>query len=212
MALVAVIYVLYKNWDTVVKYWNIGVNSIKGFIASLGASIVVIGTSIKNTFLNVVEAVKEAFKGMWASIESKGIKIVNGMIETINNLTGKLGVLGINIPKIKTIGSKENKEKKGFTPKSVQDMPNPFSMPRNALGTDYFRGGATEINERGGEMAIMPSGSKIIPADKTDKILDNNKGIVVYVTVQGNVIGNEEYADYLGDHIVKRVIKDLSNV
>ena len=35
-------------------------------------------------------------------------------------------------------------------------------------------GGWTHINERGGEMAYLPSGTAIIPADKTDEIINNS--------------------------------------
>ena len=37
-----------------------------------------------------------------------------------------------------------------------------------------FEGGWTHINERGGEMAYLPSGTAIIPADKTDEIINNS--------------------------------------
>ena len=42
------------------------------------------------------------------------------------------------------------------------------------LGTEDFQGGWTHINERGGEMAYLPSGTAIIPADKTDEIINNS--------------------------------------
>jgi hypothetical protein len=44
-------------------------------------------------------------------------------------------------------------------------------IPHNATGTDNFKGGWTHINESGGELAFLPSGSAIIPADKTDRIM-----------------------------------------
>ena len=48
------------------------------------------------------------------------------------------------------------------------------NIPHNADGTDDFEGGWTHINERGGEMAYLPSGTAIIPADKTDEIINNS--------------------------------------
>lgn len=47
-------------------------------------------------------------------------------------------------------------------------------IPHNADGDLNFRGGWTHINERGGEMAYLPSGSTIIPADKSDRIINNS--------------------------------------
>lgn len=45
-------------------------------------------------------------------------------------------------------------------------MPNVFGLiPRHAKGTDFFRGGLTWINEEGGELINLPTGSQIIPHD-----------------------------------------------
>lgn len=44
-------------------------------------------------------------------------------------------------------------------------------IPGHASGTDDFEGGWTRINERGGEVAFLPSGSAIIPADKSDRLI-----------------------------------------
>ena len=49
-------------------------------------------------------------------------------------------------------------------------------IPHNASGTEHFAGGMTYINERGGEMAILPSGSKIIPADKSQALIEGASG------------------------------------
>lgn len=46
------------------------------------------------------------------------------------------------------------------------------NIPGHARGTDNFEGGLTRINEEGGELAILPGGSKIIPADQTDNIIN----------------------------------------
>jgi phage-related protein len=50
-----------------------------------------------------------------------------------------------------------------------------YPIPGNAGGTNNWRGGMTRINEKGGELAYLPSGTKIIPADKSDKIISNSR-------------------------------------
>lgn len=47
------------------------------------------------------------------------------------------------------------------------------NIPHNARGTDNFRGGPTYMNEEGGELAVLPRGSTIIPADKSEQIVNN---------------------------------------
>ncbi len=38
------------------------------------------------------------------------------------------------------------------------------------------------------------------------------RNIKVYVTVQGNVIGNRQYADELGEIVVGKVLRAIDNV
>lgn len=47
-----------------------------------------------------------------------------------------------------------------------------FNVPHNAKGTDNFEGGLTYMNEEGGELAFLPSGTAIIPADRSEQLID----------------------------------------
>ena len=47
-----------------------------------------------------------------------------------------------------------------------------FNVPHNAKGTDSFEGGLTYMNEEGGELALLPSGTAIIPADRSEQLID----------------------------------------
>lgn len=51
-----------------------------------------------------------------------------------------------------------------------------LKIPGFATGVDHFRGGMAMINERGGELAIMPSGSTVIPHGLSKRLLDRNTG------------------------------------
>ena len=46
-------------------------------------------------------------------------------------------------------------------------------LKHNALGSSYYTGGVTEINERGGELIDLPNGSRIYPHDTTVNMLQN---------------------------------------
>ena len=86
-------------------------------------------------------------------------------------------------------------------------------MPNFATGTSYFKGGLAEINEDGrGEIVNLPSGSQIVPHDKSAGQMNLQPQIALYLTIQGNVIGNEEYADYVGDVIVAKLRAALGNI
>ena len=80
----------------------------------------------------------------------------------------------------------------------------------HATGTSYFAGGWTRVNERGGEILRLPGGTQIIPHDVSKRMV-GGPSIVVNVTVQGNIIGNQAYAQELGDTIVARILRALRN-
>ena len=70
---------------------------------------------------------------------------------------------------------------------------------------------AANVNERGGEILNLPSGTQIIPHDVSKRVA-GGQTVQVYVTVQGNIIGNRQYADELGETIVQRILRALDNM
>lgn len=142
-------------------------------------------------FSNLWSGVKDGFKGFINFI----IGGLNSMIEGLNNFAS------FKLPDwIPGIGGK------GF------ELSIP-TIPKFALGTQYFKGGLAQINERGGEIVNLPNGSKVIPADKSAKMVKNSSGnVTVNVIVQGNVIGNNEFINQVGEVISTRIKTVLPNM
>lgn len=90
------------------------------------------------------------------------------------------------------------------------------NIPHNAAGDNDFSGGWTHINERGGEIAYLPSGSTIIPADKSEQIINGSRqqnisasttfNPTVTIDIHGNV--DQSTAMVLTNE-VKRTLKEL---
>ena len=80
----------------------------------------------------------------------------------------------------------------------------------NAMGTPYWRGGLTRVNERGGEIMNLPSGTQIIPHDVSVKAA-GGRSVTVNVNIQGNVIGNREYTEQVGEYVGRKVLAALGN-
>lgn len=135
-------------------------------------------------------------------------KTVDTVIEAITTVVGKvkeffgIGDKDINVNVNDNTGGGKNKN----------DSKNSRSRGRrHALGTTYFAGGRTGFNEVGPEEAILPSGTRIIPADKAGKSM-GNYSVTVNLTVQGNVIGNREYMEQTGQYIAQRVMTAIGNI
>ena len=80
----------------------------------------------------------------------------------------------------------------------------------NAMGTPYFAGGLTRVNERGGEVMRLPSGTQIIPHDVSVKAA-GGRSVTVNINIQGNLIGNREYTEQVGEYVGRKVLAALGN-
>lgn len=78
----------------------------------------------------------------------------------------------------------------------------------NALGTSYWKGGWTSINERGPEMINLPNGSQVIPADRTRSIT-NNRGVTIETL---NIVAKGVTADEVMSEVVPKLKLALANM
>ena len=86
------------------------------------------------------------------------------------------------------------------------------STPQNAAGTGYWLGGLTQINEKGDEIIELPSGSKVYPHDKSNRMLreiDNNKGNIT-ININGTTIREDADIDKMVDQIVRKLERTIS--
>lgn len=88
---------------------------------------------------------------------------------------------------------------------SANQSPSP-----NATGTKYFGGGLAEVGEHGGEILNLPNGTQIIPNDISKK-MTGGYTVNCPVTIQGNVIGNEDFINQIGNAITSKVQLAISN-
>lgn len=81
-----------------------------------------------------------------------------------------------------------------------------------ATGTQYSRGGWTITGENGPELQYMGAGTKVLTNNQTKGILNGQSGGVnVYLTIQGNMVGNEEFANQVGQHLYNQIQLSMVN-
>ena len=168
--------------------------TINNLITIFGGVIDFITGVFTGNWSQAWNGVVSVFKGIFQQVENVAKSILNSVIGFINGI-----ISGINKVSSIEIAGKSF----GFT------IP---EIPKFATGTQYFTGGLAQINEHGGELVNLPNGSQVIPADKTDKILSGGKNPVVNITIQGNVIGNQQFINEMGEMITSRLKVALCNV
>lgn len=163
---------------------------------AIGALLVANWDTIKAKASELWERAKETFGGIKDSI-------VGAFEDAKGKVAGFFSWIDQKIENVPILGSiyKSGKNLGGWIAEKISG---------HATGTSYFAGGWTRINERGGEILNLPGGTQIIPHDVSERMV-GGPSIKVYVTVQGNVIGNQAYAQELGDTIVARILRALRN-
>ena len=188
---------LYRNWDQIkagaIALWESAKTTFEGF---------------KETISNAFQAVKDRATELWEKITETftGIKdaIVGAFEAAKDKVAGFFSWIDDKVSNIPVVGGVYNGIKGAIS--WVGDK-----LGGNALGTSYWRGGPTRINERGGEIINLPSGTQIIPHDISARMAQGG-GVTVNVTIMGNVIGNEQYADEVGEVVVRKVLTAYDNM
>ena len=227
-ALIAVGVLLYKNWDTIKAGAQSLWNKFKDVSIRIGNAFSGAFNKIKNAAKTALEWVGDKLSWLNDKIESipilgslyKGAKGVLGdAIEWVDNATtGNRSGTSTGTTQTKT--SSKTTTTAGpvkTTTSTTTTIPKPtpsslLSLPSlgNATGTPYWRGGLTRVNERGGEIMNLPSGTQIIPHDVSVKAA-GGRSVTVNVNIQGNVIGNREYTEQVGEYVGRKVLAALGN-
>jgi hypothetical protein len=230
-ALIAVGVLLYKNWDTIKAGAQSLWNKFKDVSIRIGTAFSGAFNKVKNAAKTALEWVGDKLSWLNDKIESipilgslyKGAKGALGTaVEWVDNATtGNRSGTSTGTTQtttrskttttagpVKTTTSTTTTIPKP-TPSSLLSLPGLPGLGK-ATGTPYWRGGLTRVNERGGEIMNLPSGTQIIPHDVSVKAA-GGRSVTVNVTIQGNVIGNREYTEQVGAYVGRKVLAALGN-
>lgn len=227
-ALIAVGVLVYKNWDWLKAGAQSLWNKFKDVSIRIGTAFSGAFNKVKNSAKTALEWVASKLSWLNDKIESipilgslyKGAKGVLGdAIEWVDNATtGNRSGTSTGTTQTKT--SSKTTTTAGpvkTTTSTTTTVPKPtpsslLSLPGlgKATGTPYWRGGYTRVNERGGEIMNLPSGTQIIPHDVSVKAA-GGRSVTVNVTIQGNVVGNREYTEQVGEYVGRKVLAALGN-
>lgn len=174
-----------------------------GWIVLGLAAVVAAGVALYKNW----DTVKAKAGEVWNSIKTAfgGIRdsIVNAFSAAKEKVAGFFSWLNQKIESVPILGSIYKGGKNAVS--WIADR-----LDGNAMGTPYWRGGYTRVNERGGEIMNLPSGTQIIPHDVSVKAA-GGRSVMVNVTIQGNVIGNREYTEQVGAYVGRKVLAALGN-
>jgi len=156
---------------------------------------------------------------VWDEIRNTGDDVINRLFDPRSAETwgervkGVLGDIGAELMKLALINPLKNwlygddnptlggvlgklfGAMKGMTPGAAGPVTHGKAVP-NAVGTEYFSGGAALVGEFGQEIVNLPRGSRITPAAETRRLLagNDNRGGTVHNYFTGNLMTPEFWA------------------
>ena len=191
---------------------------VGGIFTAIWDGVVKALDKLKEGFNKVTDFITGAFMSAWDSL-MKALDAILHPIETAKKAFGglidklkfwnntKAEDKTININEIKRTDNIGGSNKTGITTSTVKN-------PRHALGTAYFKGGVTGINEGGrDETAVLPAGTKILSHEE-GKVIEkkNNKSITVNIYIDGNFIGEKEHMEKYGEYTANKILAALNNM
>ncbi|MCD8025088.1 MAG: hypothetical protein LUE64_06090 [Candidatus Gastranaerophilales bacterium] len=180
-----------------VKHWDAVKNAFMGFYEKIKPALEVIGKYIKIAFnLSPLGMFINSIKLLVQNWD----KVTESVQKAINTLRNFFKIKG---KKDVDTGDINKKGKDAVMPSQEDNKP----IKQNAVGTSFYSGGKTRINEFGGEIVDLPRGSRIYPHDVSQKMTQNSNksGIVINVNIMGNMVGNQEFLDKMTNAFAQKL-------
>lgn len=185
-AIIAGLYLLWNNWDTVSQYIEQAVQTVSDAVDA-GMQWL---TSAWDSAMN---SISETASGIWEGIKETFRSGVNWVIDQVNGLISSINGLSIDIPSLT-----------GGTPTHVGFNIEPIS--HFAGGVENFGGGFAVINENHrGELVHLPNGSTVVPHDESIRQAMNAGGHSITIRIDTMNVRSEQDIDAIADKLVEKI-------
>lgn len=185
-AIIAGLYLLWSNWDTVSQYIEQAVQTVSDAVDA--------GMQwLTSAWDGAMESIGSTASGIWEGIKETFRSGVNWVIDQVNGLISSINGLSIDIPSLT-----------GGTPTHVGFNIEPIS--HFAGGVENFGGGFAVINEdRRGELVHLPNGSTVVPHDESIRQALNAGSHSITIRIDTMNVRSEQDIDAIADKLVEKI-------
>ena len=185
-AIIAALYLLWRNWDTVSHYIEQAIQAVSD---AVGAGM----NWISSAWDGAMNGISETASSIWESIKDTFRSGVNWVIDQVNGLIASVNGLSIDIPSLT-----------GGAPTHVGfDIP---SISHFESGVENFRGGFAVINEdRRGELVHLPNGSTVVPHDESLRQAMNAGSGGITIRIDTMNVRSEQDIDAVAERLVEKI-------
>lgn len=184
--IIAALYALWSNWDTVSKYIEQAVQAVSEAVDA--------GMKwINSTWDSAMNGISQTASSIWEGIKETFRSGVNWVIDRVNGLISSINGLSIDIPSLM-----------GGAPTHVG-----FSIPSIShfeRGVENFRGGFAVINEnQRGELVHLPNGSTVVPHDESIRQAMNAGGGSITIRIDTMNVRSEQDIDVVAQKLAEKI-------
>jgi TP901 family phage tail tape measure protein len=185
-AIIAALYLLWSNWDTVSQY-------IEQAIQAVSEAVDAGMNWISSAWDGAMNAISETASNIWEGIKNTFRSGVNWVIDQVNGLISSINGLSIDIPSIT-----------GGAPTHVGfNIP---SLSHFERGVENFRGGFAVINEdQRGELVHLPNGSTVVPHDESIRQAMNAGGGSITIRIDTMNVRSKQDIDAVAEKLVEKI-------
>lgn len=186
--------------NSIITAINIATAVITGFLGVLNGIITFITGVFTGNWQMAWQGIVNIFQSIFTSLNDIVNSVLNGIKSSVNSIIDSINSISFTVPEgVPGIG--------GTTFGGL-------NIPKFAGGTENFTGGPAIINEEGGEIVDLPSGTRIIPHDKSIQtaymqgVKNNQSGgnnFSFNINIYGANMKSDEDLDDLADKLMQRI-------
>lgn len=186
--------------NSIITAINIATAVITGFLGVLNGIITFITGVFTGNWQMAWQGIVNIFQSIFTSLNDIVNSVLNGIKSSVNSIIDSINSISFTVPEgVPGIG--------GTTFGGL-------NIPKFAGGTENFTGGPAIINEQGGEIVDLPSGTRIIPHDKSIQtaymqgVKNNQSGgnnFSFNINIYGANMKSDEDLDDLADKLMQRI-------
>ena len=186
--------------NNIITAINIATVVITGFLGVLDGVITFLTGVFTGNWAMAWQGIVKVFDSVFSTITGIVDSVLDGIKASVNSVIDSVNSIKFTVPEnIPGIG--------GTTFGGL-------NIPKFARGTENFAGGPAIINEQGGEIVDLPSGTRVIPHDKSIQTAytqgrkdnqNNNNNFNFSINIYGANMKSDADMDELADKLMQRI-------
>lgn len=185
---------------TVVAAINVAAAIITGFLGVLEGVITFLTGVFTGNWEMAWQGIVKIFDSVFSTIKGIADGILGGVKETINGIIKSINSIKFTVPDIVP----------GIGGKTFEGL----NIPLFANGVENFAGGPAIIHDKGAEIVDLPSGTRVIPHDKSIQTAyaqgrqdnqSNSNNFNFSINIYGANMKNDADMDELADKLMQRI-------